>query len=101
MINAEDLVFSQYFLDLVVQFFGRLQIVAKRFFKNQAAPVPIFLNGQFRGSKLFNNVAKESRAGGQIEEIVAEGVMVFVCLRQRLRKPLIRLRIGESTGDVI
>ena len=101
MINAEYLVFSQHFLDLMIQFFGRLQIVAKRFFKNQAAPVPVFLNGQFRGAKLFNNVAKESRAGGQIEEIVAVGVMVFVCLRQRLRKPLIRLRIGEPTGDVI
>src|SRR5438552_3317589 len=42
MINAENLVLSQHFLDLVVKLLGRFQIVSKRFSENQPAPALVF-----------------------------------------------------------
>ena len=42
MVDTENLAFREYLAYLAVQGFGRCQIIAKRFFENNAPPMSIF-----------------------------------------------------------
>src|SRR6476661_5357029 len=84
MVDAENLLFSQHFADLAVQGFGRRQIIAEWLFKHHTPPVSIFLARQFRSAKMINDVAKESRTGGEIKKVIALGVALLIDLSQGL-----------------
>ena len=95
MINAEDLVLAKGLLDLLVQMPGGFQIIAKGFFKDDAAPLSIFLYRKPSAAEQVNDIGKEHRAGGQIKEVISVSVVVLINLGKGLRQALVRLAIGE------
>src|SRR5215510_11397925 len=101
MVNSENLIFGEDLFDLLVQFFGRLEVVAKRFFKDNPAPAAGLLNSQIGGAELLHDVTKKYRTGCQIEEIVAVGVMFLINFGELLGKLDIGLLLVEFAGNVI
>src|ERR1700694_716434 len=99
MINAENLIFRQERLDLVVELLGRFQIIAKRFLKYNSAPLPVLLAGELGGAQLFNYAAEKCRAGGQVKEIVAMSMMVLIGFAQRCGELGIDLGVLEFPGN--
>src|SRR5262252_4065851 len=71
VVNAEDLPLFEHFAYQAVQLLGGVEIIAERFLKDNAPPMAIFFLCQTGRAKLFHDVAKEHRAGGEIEEVIA------------------------------
>src|SRR5215470_3948282 len=101
MVNSENLIFGEDFFDLLVQLFGRLEIVTKRFFKDNPAPVAGLLNSQIGCPELFHDVPKKHRAGRQIEEVVAVSVVLLINFGKLLGKLDVGLLLMEFARDVV
>ena len=70
MVDAVDLVFGEVFVDELVQFFGRVQVVPERLFQDK--PRPTFLRFVQAGpAELGDGVFESARGEGQVEDAVA------------------------------
>src|ERR1700733_10587147 len=76
MIDAKDLMFGKYLVNLLIELFGRTQVIAERFFDDN--PRPRFLIcfgplGQTTFGKPFDDWFIKTGSRGQVENIVALG----------------------------
>ena len=73
VVDAIDLLFIGDLENLLIQRFGRLQVVAERLLDDHSAPVIIVLLHQSIGGELFNDGAEETRSGRHVIEEVLMG----------------------------
>src|SRR5947209_2207996 len=64
VVDAEDLVLAEGLLNLLIEMSCRFEIIAKGLFKDDAAPLPVFLHGKPGASEQVYDVCEEYRAGG-------------------------------------
>ena len=100
MIDAVNLIFFRHLQELLVQRFGTFEVVTKRLFDDDAAPVAIFLH-QSRGGKILHDRTEEVGRGRQIIEMVAVRGVIFVDLVELLFQLCIDVLVVEVAGHVV
>src|ERR1019366_881549 len=101
VIDAVDLALRSDFQKLLIQSLGGFQIMAERLFDNHAPPMAVLFSHQADLRDPLYDVAEEVGRSGEIEEIVAVGVMLLVNLGQRFLKLVVSSGIVEISTDVI
>src|SRR5882724_4369371 len=98
MIDAVDLIFFQYTLNLAIQGLGRLQIVPERFLDHNASPAPLLLVRQSGGSKVLDNLPKKLRRRRQIKHVIASGLDLPIEIAEPSGKGGIGARIRKLSA---
>src|SRR5690348_12652162 len=68
MVNAKNLLFGQYLLDVLVQLLRGFEVVAERLFDDHASPLAAFLPGEANFAQLLNDGGKKVRSNRKIVE---------------------------------
>src|SRR5580700_523260 len=100
MIDAVDLIFLQYALDLPVQCFGRIQILAERLFDHNTPPLPIPLRRQSGFSQLLNDGSKKPGRDRQVKKIIALGAALEIYRLESFPELYKSVRVGKIAALV-
>ena len=101
MVDPVDLLFGEGLLETGIELLGGFEIVAERFFDNDAGPVVVFFGGEPGGAELIDNGREEARRDSEIEELIAEGIVRLVDFLDLLLEALIEVLVGEIALDVL
>ena len=86
---------------MLVERFGRLQVVAERLFDDHPPPVVVILLQQSSGRELFDNGPEETRSRRHIKEEILMGGVILIDLGQAIFDLRVKLIIVEIAGEVI
>jgi hypothetical protein len=100
VIDAVDLALGSDFQKLLVQRLGGIEIVAKRLFDDDAPPMAVLLGHQADFCQALDDVAEVVGRGGEVEKIVAVGVVLLVDLGESLFQLFVGGGIVEISADV-
>ena len=100
MVDAVDLVFGGNFQKVLVQFFRGVEVVAERLFDDHSPPMAVLFGHQADFRKLLDDGAEVIGRGGEIEETVAVGVMLFVDLDKGFFHLIVSCRVLEIAVKV-
>src|ERR1700682_1988482 len=101
MIDAINLIFREYLLEVLVQLFRGFQIMAKRFLDNDPSPVSTFFFRKPRFPESLDNGREKSRRDSKIEKLITDSIVLFIGILNLLLKPLVRLRIIKISLYVV
>ncbi len=76
MVDAINFLFLKYLTDLLIQLFGRLQIVSERFFDHEASPSRTVQHAAFL--QVGRNASEQLRCQGQIKQAVPRNMVAFL-----------------------
>ncbi len=101
VIDPVNLAFIQHLPEFVIERSGGSQVVTERLLNDDAAPGAAGLERETLHAELPNDLAEETRCGGQIEQVIAAGPSGLVHLREQVLEMLVGMRVPKITRDVI
>src|SRR5260370_20561105 len=101
VVDAVNLIFFGNLAQLLVESFGRFQVVTEGLFDNDPAPVLAGLLHQSRGRELLHDGPEIIGGGGQIIEVVLLGGVIAINLGQEILQLRIKLLVVEIALEII
>ena len=101
VIDAVDLLFVDFFEQLLVQRLGRFQIVPERLFDDHAPPVVVALLHQSGGREFLHDRTEETGRGGEVVEEILMGRVLLIHLGEKVFELRVEFVVAEIAGEVV
>ena len=101
MVDPVNLVLFGHLAQLLVESFGRFQVVTEGLFDNNPAPILAGLFHQSRGRQLLHDGPEIIGGSGQIIEVVLLSRVIAINLSQEILQLRIKILVVEITLEII